>query len=421
MGVFYRFFSGPTQRNRARLMVTLGCRIARAIAVVRRFFSRRELWRILVVKPDAVGDFILATPFLRELRRSFPKTHITLVVHPRVLSLAENCPHVNRILAFDPSVPRAASTEYRQLRALGFALTKCSRFGVDLAVLARSGDDYYDGYQLMLGCAPSRIAGFTSILSRIDGLHWKSLVPTHAMILPATVPSHEVTRNLNLLKAIGGTVGSEQLELWLTADDKMKTNGWLHRVTVDKHVPKIALGIGAADEARRWPAERFAELCKFLIEEYDAQLILIGAGAEDAADAATIVRLTESSHVLNAVDAFSLRETAALLENGQLFVGNDSGPMHLAAAVGIPVVEISALPEDEDPNSNYSPVRFGPWQVRSRIVRPTTRSGHSVPAQSADVLCINEVTTSAVYSAVKELLDENIASTARKRVVAARS
>ena len=101
-----------------------------------------------------------------------------------------------------------------------------------------------------------------------------------------------------------------------------------------------------------------------------------------------------------------LGETAALLKLVHLFVGNDSGPLHMAAAVGTPVVEISGLPDGEDPESDFSPDRFGPWGVPNRVVRPgkTARSAWSA-RDDVRALRIEEVSVDQVYDAAVDLID----------------
>ena len=107
------------------------------------------------------------------------------------------------------------------------------------------------------------------------------------------------------------------------------------------------------------------------MERFDARVVLLGGGIEDKRRADIILERCSSLPISSAVGELSLRETAALLERCQLFVGNDSAPMHLAAAGGVPVVKICGLGAHENPNSNFSPERFGPWNVPARVVRPT--------------------------------------------------
>jgi ADP-heptose:LPS heptosyltransferase len=359
--------------------------------------------RILVVKLDAIGDLVLATPFLRELKRSFPAATITLVVTPTTAPLVELCPYADKVIKYEPFGPERDDREFHTLRARLFA-RKLTFAAFDVAVLPRWDFDFSNGYHLLCGSGARHVVAFARTFAAVKDTWLARAEQRGATILRDETPQHEVQRNLRLIEALGGTVASDQLELWLSADDHRQAANWLESLN-SQLGPVVAFGIGAGIAQRCWPEARFAELGRYLVQQFDARVILLGGGLEDKRRADSILEKTKSLPISSAVDELSLRQTAALLERCQLFVGNDSAPMHLAAAARIPVVEICGLPVEEDPNSKFSPVRFGPWNVPARVVRPTV-SAFTDRRRSPDnpLLDIRAVGVAAVFRATSDLL-----------------
>src|SRR4029077_21082905 len=115
--------------------------------------------RILVVKLDAIGDLVIATPFLRELKASFPTAEITLVVTPTAAPLVDLCPYVDKVIKYDPFGSESNGREFNTLRAGLFAL-KLSFARYDLALLPRWDFDFSHAYYLLCGSAARRLAAF---------------------------------------------------------------------------------------------------------------------------------------------------------------------------------------------------------------------------------------------------------------------
>jgi ADP-heptose:LPS heptosyltransferase len=362
---------------------------------------------ILVVKLDEIGDFVLASPFLRELKRSFPSASITLVVPPTSAPLAEFCPYATVKLVFEPEAFGLITTEGRVLAALLFA-KRLQAAQFDLAIIPRWGPDLYASYHIVCGSRVQRIIGYTRTFTSVGNSLLSKTERRGAVVLCHETPEHEALRNLRLLEAAGGSVQSDDLEVWLSADDRRRVDVWLTRHTsraVSRDRGLVAFGIGAGDDPRRWPEDRFAELSRHLVVEFGVRVVLIGGGQDDIRRANAIIRLAQNSALLNAVGEFNLRETAALLERCQLFIGNDSGPMHLAAAVHIPVVEICGLPLDQDLGHGNSPTRFGPWGVPSTVVRPLSediRRKHE--STNGAPLRINSISVAEVAKAAARFL-----------------
>lgn len=330
----------------------------------------RDARSILVGRmDDRIGDFVLMTPFLRELRRNAPQAWITLLVTPTVAELALPCPHVNEVVVLDGVTRGACRTLRRYWRTIHMAATTLWRHRFDLALLPRWGISggyrsvfplYWSGARWRVGFS-ERDANFQR--RWLTGQDW---LLTH--VLRDSAVKHEVIRYLDLLRFLGGAVHNEQLELWLTEADDAEAAALLRAQGVGDDNALVAFGIGGTDLKRRWRLDGFIAVGKWLHQRYGARIVLVGGVKEW--DFAQAIADSLGRTVINAAGALRLRATAALLRRCRLYIGHDTGAMHLAAAVGVPVVEISCHPKTGSPYSWNAPERFGPWGVAYRILQP---------------------------------------------------
>ena len=357
-------------------------------AVIGALFSRRPrpfLWSgartILVVKLDEIGDFVLVTPFLRELRRQAPQARITLVVKPGVYNLAETCPYVNRVLVYDGRTEgRPLWQLRRQWRAWRLAHRELQPSHFDVAVLPRWGEDAYNATHLAVYSRARTIIAYTEAATEAKRQMNPGFDRLVTHVVAAEALGHEVAHNLRLLDRFGSRPKNDRLELWPTEADRARAARLL-----PGEGPFAALVPGALDPARRWPVERFEALSAWLRERHGLTSAVFG-GPQDPPCAGTIDLRGRTT----------LREVAATMARCQLFVGNDTGLKHLAAAVGLPVVEISGFSRQGDPNHGNSPARFGAWHTPHRILQPDLPAGRLAP----DLIPLSAVQTAvdALYS-----------------------
>jgi heptosyltransferase-3 len=353
--------------------------------VVARFFPparppRPLAWeaceQILIIKLDEIGDFVLATPFLRELRLNATHARITLVVKPAVLNLAATCPHVDHVLAYDGQTRGLSAWQLRrQWRAWRLARSLRS----DCAVIPRWGEDAYNATCLAAYSRSRAIVAFSERATAAKREMNPGLDRLVSHVVEPSAPAHEVEHNLELIRAFGGTVESTALELWPNAADRA-----FARATLPDGTGYAAFAPGALDPLRRWPVERFAGLAAAVQQRWGWTPVLLGAAGDPVFPGA-----------VNLLGRTTLRQATALLARCRVLVGNDSGLMHLAAAAGTRVLEISGFRAGGDPNHGNSPARFHPWGVSHRVVQP---------APGASVLAISEVSLAAAQIACDELL-----------------
>jgi heptosyltransferase-2 len=354
--------------------------------------------RVLVIRLDEIGDLALFSPFLREFRRSFPRMRVSLVVKPLVRDLMRDCPYIDELLLFDPR-PRDWPIEPigLHLRAVCFAARRLWPRRFDAAIVPRRGHDYYYANQIAyLSGAGQRIGHRASEASSSSSLLTK--------IVDVVPVAHEVTQNLNFLRALGGEARDDSLELWPSKEDRAFAVRLLNDHGITRGESPVALFPGASARHKVWPVDFFRDLSYRLYHLMGLRTVVIGGQAE--VEAARAICREGQGACVNLAGKTTLTQSTAVLRQCALYVGNDSGPKHLAAASGIPVVEVSPIPIGASDCDTNSPARFGPWKVASRIVRPARPLPPCPPdgCRATVPHCIRQVSVDDVFRAVNSLL-----------------
>ena len=361
---------------------------------------------ILVLRPDGVGDVVMTGPFLRELRHARPNARITLIVAPRALNLVQTCPYVDRVLTIPIPPPTAVvDAWWRPLarRKAAFSLARRDLWpdSYDLAIVPRWGVDHHEASILAYLSGATNRVGYSEHVSPEKQRRNRGNDRFFTLVIDDRSVKHEVERNLALLSVLQVEPSNDKLEIWLSEEDEDFASEILASPEDERYV---ALGPGAGSPNRRWPIGRFVELGRSLTDQ-GARLVVLGGPGEEALGDELRRRL--GSKVVNSIGRTTLRQSAAVLKRCSLFCGNDTGPMHLAAAEGIPVVEVSCHSQGGDVLHMNSPLRFGPWGVPRRIVRPKDPAdGCTTGCRAPEPHCILKVQVDSVIAATSSLIDE---------------
>ena len=388
-----------------RLSVCLGAILSTVLG--RRQDGRKlnpeQLQRVLLVRLDAVGDVIMTTPFLRELRRFLPGAWITLVVRPALFNLVELCPYVNEVLSFDCHVQSSLKHLRLHMRTLDLAWKRFWHRPFDLAIVPRWDADFYHAAFVALSSGATWRLAYSEHVNQSKSELNKGYDQLFTHILEDKTLKHEVEQSLEIVRYLGGAGEEERLEVWLSPEDHTMAANLLrsHKVSPDDLL--IAFGPGANDLKRMWPLGNFVELGTWLKEKYSARFLIVGGGGEEYLGRELEHQL--SGTVINSVGRTTLREVCALLTHCQLYIGNDSGAMHLASAAGVSVVEISCHPLNGSRSHANSPRRFGPWGVDFTVLQPEKAiEPCSDGCTAAQAHCIQTVTVADVKDAVEKHL-----------------
>jgi heptosyltransferase-2 len=299
--------------------------------------------RILVVQPADIGDIIQSVPFLRELRRARPEAWIGLVVQPSMVNPIELCPYVDEVIPWHWKTFKGWGNAFHGhilwwIQATVLAARRLWKHRLDAAISLRWNNDAPQAAALTLmfvSGAPQRV-GYVDI--PYDRLPFR-LIDINRLITRGPVRiylQHEVEIQLDLLSHLGAEPAETRLEFWTSREDEEFADRVLQDAGLAGHQLLIGFAPGAAWSFKLWPADRFIALGRWLQETHQAA-ILVFAAKNEGRLAHRVAAGLAAGKTLNLAGRTTIRQMAALLSRCRLFVGNDSGPAHVAAASGVPV------------------------------------------------------------------------------------
>lgn len=360
--------------------------------------------RVLVIRPDHLGDLLFATPALHALRSQFAGAQITALVGPWSEPVLANNPDVDQVLtcAFPGFTRRAKGHPLAPYRFLQQEATRLRDMRFDLALILRF-DHWWGAWLAAAAGIPRRI-----------GYDVPEVRPFLTQAAPYVPGRHEVVQNLALaLAAVDSSVvpPSSSTDGWhlrftVHPDDETTAHGLLARLPAQARLVALHPGSGAA--VKRWRAAAWAELAGELARRHDVQIIFTGSAGEasqiDPVMEALRTVLSPMRQPISLAGATNLGSLAAVYRRCALVIGPDSGPLHLAVAVGTPTVHL------------YGPVdrrTFGPWGSARRH-RAVVSDWGCIPCNRLDWPdsaleehgCIHDITVEQVLAEAASLLDE---------------
>ncbi len=283
-----------------------------------------EVEKILLRAPNWVGDAVLMTPCLAALRKTFPHARITVLANPWVLPLIVNHPAIDRMMLIDKGKGLVCST--RELMRI-ISHLRNDRF--DLAVL------FQNAFEAAL------LASTGGVRYRIgyntDG---RGFLLTHKVVRDDHILEvHQVEYYLGLIEAMGWPIEEREPSLFLSDRDIESASRMLSSYGIEDHNFILGFNPGAAyGSAKRWPEERFAIIGDWAAEKWNAKVMVFGSSAERNIGLRISQRMRHAP--INLCGLTTLSQAMALIKRCNLFLTNDSGLMHIAAAFEVPMVAI---------------------------------------------------------------------------------
>jgi lipopolysaccharide heptosyltransferase II len=344
--------------------------------------------RILLVRADGIGDVVLTIPAFRGIRERFPEAKITLIAAPPSRPVVAPMPWFDEIRYVDFPWMRAGAS----WRVVPRAIHEVRRARFDLAV------DFRGDARVILFiylCGIPRRVGLAA--SGCDFLLTDAVDPPE--------DSHMLDWSLALLERLGAGVPRTDLELPLAEEDRGFAATVWREEGLEGAWPVVSIHPDVRWYGRKWDNDRYAAIADRLVERYGARIVLTGAPSEAPCAEDVAARMRHTCVML--AGRTTVGQLAAVLARSDLFLGADSGPAHLAAASGTPVVALFG------PND---PVYFGPYGDAHRVV---TRRQHFPCSPCAQDVCVFGRAESCMGSlGVDEVwlaVDEQMASLAAKR------
>lgn len=326
---------------------------------------------ILVVRDDAAGDFVLFSGFLRELRRVYPAAHITLVVSPRSYELAQCCPYVDN-LELNPLRFDTQSFQDAFRGSLNFAVQRLMPHRFDLAFCGRLGIRALSVVLAYMSGARQRVAYTQDRLDPTSGVFtqvgWDCMLTT-AVPFPAG-NHHDVDMNFRILEALLQLpIKNRALEIWYTHKDEAFAREKLAAFQ-SKRRRIYAVVPGASVKRKQWPVENYVRMLKpVLAKEKDLGLVVLGGPGEGPLGEKLRKALGEKN-VVNLAGATNFRQAGATLACCELYIGSDTSLLHMAAALGLPVLTIHCFAASLPKLPSSIPARFYPYDVPSVVLMP---------------------------------------------------
>ncbi|MCX5750935.1 MAG: glycosyltransferase family 9 protein [Candidatus Saganbacteria bacterium] len=335
--------------------------------------------KILLLKPDALGDDLLISPVITALKQKFPQSHLAVMAEAQALPIFENHPAVDDVIR-----------DYLFKREKPFLQilkeTRDKKF--DLIINYREEGRYalltlLSGTKLRVGDKSKILVGW--IYNKGVFLNWPSLCS-----------KHRVETNLMLLKNLGILTTDLDTRIYTTKEAQLKTKEILRSKGILEQDFLIGIHTATGSANKPYSPEKFALVAKELQKIKNAKIVLIGGGKKDQLAAEKIIKSVPEA--INLVGN-PLLELFALIERLQLFIGVDSGPMHVAAAQKVPIVCIF-------PSKQQKPENWHPWKAKYVLVRnadacPLTKCD---PSTCKDSYCVDAIEPEVIVAAARTLI-----------------
>ncbi len=339
--------------------------LKKAVLFLKKFIPKNKPTnQILVVSTTALGDTLWGTAAIENIRKSYPHCYLAVLTSPIGMQVLKHNPKIDKLFVLKEPLSRHFFSLWRKL--------KKERF--DTVLLFHASQRLTLPLVSLLGA--SRIIGTAGINKGLDELL------THPL---PNRQQHEIVRRLKIVEAIGAFPEIETLSFFLQPKE--------HLPPRSKAAPWIALHPGSKDAFKRWPAEKFIQLGKMLKERLNCEILITGTNDERKL-MEEIASQIPGAHI--DPPNRSLREFAALLTQMDLLISNDTGPVHLACALNLPVVAIYA---------STDPALCGPHKAPHALaVYRRTSCDPCLKRKCNQPFCFLQISPEEVLRAVQKLL-----------------
>lgn len=341
---------------------------------------------LLCVRLDAIGDVLMTGPALRALRANHPERRLTLLTSPYGATIARLMPEVDQIIEYAAPWMKAtpqradAQHEYRMIDALraqafdaAVIFTVCTQSPLPAALLCY-------------------LAGIPRCLAHCHENPYQLI--SHWVIDPEPqhVARHEVQRQLDLVTHVGARCSDRNLALRIPSAALCRARDELARAGVVETAPRVVVHPGATAPSRRYPPEHFAAAARLLYQATGCQLVFTGSA--DERDLIERIRAAADVPSVSLAGRLELAELAATLSLGHLLLVNNTGPAHMAAALGVPVVDLYA----------QTNLQHTPWEVEHRLLY------HEVPCRG----CLKSICPQGHHDCLRRVPPERVAAAAEE-------
>ncbi len=331
-----------------------------------------EPQRILLIRLSSLGDVVLTSPAIRAVRKAFPRAFISMIVGKRSADVIRENPHLDEVLTFDRKGRGRNTSEMRRM----IAHLRHRHFDLSIDFQRR-----FRTSLLAYGAGASCRVGYHSG----GGFLCTVCVPDNGH-------EHAVERYQRLLKSVDIPPDGLETEMFVSEAAKALAEERLPR----RDGFRLGMFPGAGWKPREWMAERFAAIGDRVAEHYQAEVVIFGGPAESA-----LVHQIEEQMLSPAIvlaGSLSVEQLAALIHRCDLFLSNDTGPMHIAVAMKVPTIALFG------PGNH---LKFGPIGDGHRLIRHETPCSpcKQFTDRCKNNICMQKITVEEVWTAIREQRD----------------
>jgi lipopolysaccharide heptosyltransferase I len=360
--------------------------------------ANKGIERILVIRLSAIGDIVRTLPAVHALREGFPKAHISWVVEEKGRDILLHQPEVDDIIVFHRN--RWGKGVLNPLTLLK-TIREIYRFGRELR--AKHYDVCLDFHGILKSGLISYVSGARERVgfARGDCKDCNYLFNNRRVRLRSP-RINRFERNLALIRSLGLDGGGEEVEFYASKEDIAYVDEFFRSQGLEMSDPLVALHPATSPNTpyKRWPPARYSKLADRLVEELGASVLFTWGPGEKSTVDEVRARMRRGSMV--APETYSLKRLGEIFRRCDLYIGGDTGPMHIASLVKTPVVGIFG---PTDPIVNAPHGGTPSMVVRKEIPCSPCRNYHC-----AHVECMNAVTTQDVLDAARSLLERKDSS-----------
>lgn len=351
---------------------------------------KEKVRRILAIKLKKIGDLVLTVPALRAIRETYPESHLAVLVNSGTESVLEGLDWIDEILVFDRR-SKQGSLWKRTARQIAF-MREIRRRRFDVVIQLTKGDR--GAIAALLSGAPYRVG----VDPEGRGFPGKRFLFTRLAPAPHWM-DHAVEYNLSIVRELGMDTANRSLEIVFSSEDAAALDRLLAEAGTNSQAPLVHIHPACSWLFNCWTVDGMARIIDHLQGERGCTVVITCGPAKREKDRCEEILARTRTEPVSLVGRTTLKQLAALSDRAVLFVSGDTAPMHIAAAVGTPVVSIFGP---------AGPFNTGPWGEGHRVItkgyecQPCGRDGCDGSKRSD---CLEDLTPEEVIPVVDEALD----------------
>ncbi len=343
-----------------------------------------KLHRALIIRPRAIGDILLTTPFIRALKKRIPGIKIDYLCEPMGLPILENNPYLSDVIVYEKNKLKKMAPSVKMMET--------ARFYNGLR--ARKYDIVFDLFGNLR----------TALMSFLTGARYRAgftfrgrKIFYNIRVKPDRAPKYNVYYHMDLLKAINVQDDGEKMDFYFGNEEKAYISNFFKSKRISDKDLIVGINPAGSWPTKRWPEQKFSTLADRIIEDLKGVKIIVLWGPNEEAMAELVVSgiKNDKSDVYIAPET-SIKQLGALIEKIKVLVTNDGAPKHIADALGTPTVAI------------FGPTNYKSWNPANSEIHTAVTGGEACApcdkTECSNIRCMESVTTAEVFGHVKRML-----------------